>query len=614
MLIVVSVPSCRERLFRRSEREVSRKQAWALVILGLVLLPASFVFMSSVVSENENNNLLTIFGLIAIVIAFGALLWRFGFSQDSGIRINRFWLAAIFIYQTVIVAMFIGKVPYMKLAGEVWNLGSAYKQYHDISSFISISPERNADTWMHFFATWPFLGVYQGLFGVGIFQARFFYLLLGWLATPFLYLTVKHLYGKTSAYFTAIISILIPLHFNWSVSYIWVSTASAIALYYLFLFLHTHHCRPRIHLFLCGLFITSAIDGHPYGGAFIFMLAIVLIWELISNKEYSRKNVYFFLGYFFLGVSSYCLIYFFYHIVLPGVSIFELPQILQDTLSWERGLGEAALGVGFTYRNLWKMAQLYMFTNVFEFVILVVIVIYMCLSRNKAEKILLVTYFGSFVLIFSQLAHVNEFYWVFTMPFISIGFGAFSRALGVSLPKGKIGKVGLSFGGVFVLLTVLITYTLQAYQSANDVKSKERWDQTQTLAAIGREINLFLSNEDIVIAGDGGYYLGMPERLNYWTSFSFTWEIPKYWPLDPPQAIIVTLGQDEGYSGLAEWLVEHEFQAIECYPLASNRTEAKAAILYTLPELNVLISQENCTPEMLTWLAAYSSSRTHIVS
>ena len=91
------------------------------------------------------------------------------------------------------------------------------------------------------------------------------------------------------------------------------------------------------------------------------------------------------------------------------------------------------------------------------------------------------------------------------------------------------------------------------------------------------------------------------ELLEY--TFSFTWGLPKYWPLDPPQAIIVTLGLDEGYSGLADWLLEYDFQAVACYPIMSElNLNEWAAILYTLPELNLSVYAQNCAPEMLAWL------------
>ena len=600
-LMVVSVARWRQRLLKRPERVVPRRLAWALVLGGWVAFLVSYVSLSLFFPDNENHYLITSFGVIIVATSFGILLWRNGFIQESGLKVNRYWIVAVLIFQSVIVAIFIGKVPYIKLAGEVWGLGSAYKQFHDVSSFISIWPERNAHTWMHFFAIWPFLGAYQTLFGVGIFQARFFYLLLGWLATPFIYLTVRRLYGNTAAFFSAFISILIPIHFNWAPHHMWVSTATAIAIYFLVLYLFHSKDRKLCYLFLCGFTSISAVEGHPYGGAFAIMLGIIIFVESLK-KDVKQKNIFQPIAIFILGIVCYSAVYFLYHFVVPGVNILELPKILNYTLDWERGLGKATFGVGITYFNVWKMLQLYIFTNIFEFLLFMALVFYMCLSREKEEIVFLILFGGAYILIFSQLAHVNEYYWVFALPFISIGLGSVSRALHFYVTQDKTGKEVLTFGGVFVIVVLLTTYTLQVYQSSQDERSIERWKYTRDLAQIGREVNQLLPKEEILIAGDDGYYLGMPDRLNYWSSFSFTWNLPKYWPLDPPQAIIVTLGQDNDYSGLAGWLMVNDFQAIECFPILNAHNDAQAAILYTTPTLELTKLQNNCTAEMLAWL------------
>ena len=184
--------------------------------------------------------------------------------------------------------------------------------------------------------------------------------------------------------------------------------------------------------------------------------------------------------------------------------------------------------------------------------------------------------------------------------FVSLGIGSVSRALKFYVTQEKTGKEVLTFGGVFVLVVILTSYTLQVYQSSQDERSIERLSYTLVLTQIGREINQILPEEELVIAGNGGYYLGMPDRLNYWSSFSFTWEVPDFWPLDPPQAIIVTLGWDHGYSGLAGWLVENDFQVIECFPIMNARSDAQAAILYAHPELELPKLQQKCTSEMLS--------------
>ena len=331
-LMLVSIHRWRQRLLQRPERVVPRRLAWALVIGGWVALLVSYVSLSLFFPDNENHYLITSFGVITVATSFGILLWRNGFIQESGLKVNRYWIIAVLIFQTVIVALFISRVPYIKLAGEVWGLGSAYKQFHDVSSFISIWPERNAHTWMHFFATWPFLGAYQALFGVGMLQARFFYLLLGWLATPFIYLTARRLYGKTAAFFSAFISILIPIHFNWAPHHMWVPTATAISIYFLSLYLFHTKERKLSYIYLCGFTSISAVEGHPYGGAFAIMLGIILIIESLK-KDDKQKNRFLPITFFVFGILCCSAVYFLYHFVLPGVNVEEIPKIFSYTLS-----------------------------------------------------------------------------------------------------------------------------------------------------------------------------------------------------------------------------------------------------------------------------------------
>ena len=161
----------------------------------------------------------------------------------------------------------------------------------------------------------------------------------------------------------------------------------------------------------------------------------------------------------------------------------------------------------------------------------------------------------------------------------------------------------LPIGASYLLITVLCLYSIQSVITANSKGAILQRELINRYVEIGQEINEILPPEEIVIAGDNAYYLGMSHRLNYWNTFSFTWGLPEYWPLDPPQAIIVTLGLDEGYSGLADWLLQYDFQAVACYPIMSElNLNEWAAILYTLPELNLSVYAQNCTPEMLAWL------------
>ena len=75
---------------------------------------------------------------------------------------------------------------------------------------------------VHFFALWPFSGAFMQVAGAGLLQARFFYLLVGWLALPFLYLSARKRYSQVAALATVALASFIPLHYNWAVAYIQV--------------------------------------------------------------------------------------------------------------------------------------------------------------------------------------------------------------------------------------------------------------------------------------------------------------------------------------------------------------------------------------------------------
>ena len=110
-----------------------------------------------------------------------------------------------------------------------------------------------------------------------------FYLLLGRIATLFIYLTANRLYGSNAAFF------LIHKHTNSNPfclgsKYIWVSTAIVIAIYYLFLLLDSPYYHPILFTSLSSrLFPVSGAEGHPSGAAFTIMFGIIRITERLKR-------------------------------------------------------------------------------------------------------------------------------------------------------------------------------------------------------------------------------------------------------------------------------------------------------------------------------------------
>ena len=306
-----------------------------------------------------------------------------------------------------------------------------------------------------------------------------------------------------------------------------------------------------------------------------------------------------------MGCATFCLVWVGYHIVLPGLNLSEAIDSINKTYHWER----FALGDG-VKRNVlkpdfwWKVWLEYIFINPFEMILFLIVSINALWMRRKGDILLLGIWGGALFLIGIFLAHFGSHYYFFLFPMILILFGAWITDVFGKLAKDTKGNgFRLPIGASYLLISVLCLYSIQSMITAYSKAAIQQREFINRYVEIGREVNEMLPPEEIVIAGDNAYYLGMSHRLNYWDTFSFTWGLPEYWPPDPPQAIIVTLGLDEGYSGLADWLLQYDFQAVACYPIMSERILNEwATILYILPELNSPVSAQNCTPEMLAWL------------
>lgn len=597
-LIVVSIPRWRQRLLQRPERVVSRRLAWVLVTLGWLMLLVSFVLLHTVLPKHEEFELIIGFILLTELALVGVIYWWLGLGELRLSQRCLNWQIPIFISIMIpVLIAFHGKLPDYQLVDEIFVSGTAWKQAHDPFSLINISADRNAQTWANFSMLWPLAGFYMKVFGAGWLQARAFFLIVLYLASPFIYGLAGRLFGRTAGIFAVLLAFSIPLHHNWALSHGYVATATAIALY---AFVRAKQIEKHKYFwqFVCGFFALSAAEGHIYGLAFTFTIVLVQLWQLYVNRRQRRRDAYSLFITYLIGTTSFLVLWCVYHIGLADISLFDYPKIILQTYAWEDARGDRLSPF-----ILWKSLQLYAYINPYEMTIFVGSVLLATLRKQKEDLFLLFVLFVALLVISVFLAHINNFYFIFFMPFLCIlggkAFAGKHRVRDKTHPE-KSRSVSLLSIAIFVLILQL--FIIQLFEATNRQDSHMRLAEQREKAAIGSEIDQLLPIDEIVIAGGSGYFTGMHHRLNYWSSFSFTWEMPDYWPLDPPQAIIVTMGGDDGYSGLADWLVENDFQAIECYSISKARNEAFAAILYTLPELNLSQTQESCTPELLGWL------------
>ena len=597
-LLILGNSSWRNQLYKRRAQTTDKNKALYGIIVSWFVLPACYIFLRNVIPANDDRVLTINFVLIFVVVFIGGLFWWYRLGE---IHFNQRWLFLVFpIYLLILLPLIIalhGKIPEYRLIDEMFFSGTAWKQAHDPFSLINISADRNAQTWANFSMLTPLAGFYMKVFGAGWLQARAFFLFVLFLASPFIYGLTGRLFGRTAAIFAVLLAFSIPLHHNWALSHGYVATATAIALY-AFVRIKQIEKHKYFWQFVCGFFALSAVEGHFYGLAFTFTIVLVQLWQLYVDRRQRRRDAYSLFITYLIGTASFLVLWFVYHIALADISLFDYPEIISQTYAWEDARGDRLSPF-----ILWKSLQLYAFINPYEMTILIGSVLLATLRKQKEDLFLLFVLFVALLVISLVLAHINEYYFIFFMPFICIlggkAFASKNRVRDKTDPE-KSHSVSVLSIAIFVLILQL--FIIQLFEVTNRQDFYMRLAEQREKAAIGSEIDQLLPIDEIVIAGDSGYFTGMHHRLNYWTTFSFTWKLPKYWPLDPPQAIIVTLGADDGYSGLADWLVENDFQAIECYSISKARNEAFAAILYTLPKLNLSRTQESCTPELLGWL------------
>ena len=113
-----------------------------------------------------------------------------------------------------------------------------------------------------------------------------------------------------------------------------------------------------------------------------------------------------------------------------------------------------------------------------------------------------------------------------------------------------------------------------------------------------------LPAEDIVVAGTLELYLGMPQRLNFAGTCSFSWGKPEYWPLTEPTGNHPHARTGTGAVSDCLTMARSStiFSPARCFAVPG--VGDGVAILYLLPELMPEEVAIDCAPEDLAWLEA----------
>lgn len=603
-LLIISIPGVNALLQRRSAWTGTRRQAWYVLIAGLAFLPLLWLLLRRVLFV-EKDPVVALFAsliLMTVVAIVTTIMWQSG-AASLIVSLPPFLpllLLLLFAGQLLLTAHFSGQSPTIVLTDETRIVGASLRQFAFPDRFVLLHPDRNASTWFYFQGYWVLGGAWMNFLGAGVQQLRFLNTLVAWLGIPFLFVTARRLFGHFPALIAAVCGIVFPIHFVSARSDIWVATATIIAFYCFVAARNPKASRVRLLSFICGALALSAIDGHPYGSAFALMFCLLhvpMFLRLVRRRAPGNERKA--LTGFLAGFSVYSLAWFMYHVILPGVNPATLPAVIEATMDIETSRGAATHGTGPTIENLIKFVQLLLYSNPYVFVTSSLGLLVTLRYGGANGKSSLFVALGAGTIILLTLAHFTKSYAVFWLPFMCLWTGAGLAGLFRSPEKPEDrDERQLTLGALYLMLALVLLCTIQVVETAEIYR--HNYELAWQLSEIGQEIDRMLPQEDIALAGTEQFSLGMPWRLNFGGSCSFTRDDPKYWPLDQPQAVISTPGRDKGCHELAGWLTEHNFKPARCF--TGHDLGEGVSILYLSPELMTADVAVDCTPAQLALL------------
>ena len=611
----LSVPAIRERIFREVPGELSQRAVNMFVYVGILSIPVVYLLLVYISQENswsfELRYTISVLSIL-YVLALAFLLHRYRQLRADYRGVSWHWIILLlFLFHVVFIALVFGDIPEINTVDEPWEVGNSILNIKNFGSSSNLRPEFNSENWLFN----PFMlavsGAVQLLIGAGWLQARAFYLVVGVLACPFVYLTAKRLYGSIAGWSAALLAFYIPLHYNWGRPDIWVATATAIAIYCYFFALDSDGKRARVASFACGFFIVSTIDGHFYGIAFAVVFCLLHLWEQLRHFRNHRWRLQPAFTYFTLGCAAFSLFWLWYHVYLPGIYLEDIPRLFTQTWDWQLEVyATDTTGIARIAENAYRMLRRYIiYQQPFELFLYIFLVAIAIIRRKRGDLILLSIFVGSLLVFVSIIAHQNKYYFVFWMPFLAVWFGGFTQDI-----CGRVNCAGsfnkrISNGALLFLVVILTMYEGRAIEVATNPSLIRRRQEFESLIEAGRRFDELLPDEeDIVIFGNLPFYLGMPLRVNYHARLFEEPIVSHDLSPQPPEAFILLLGYHEWWPHIADYINEYPFVAAECIPMGDldaiwgRQDRNYTAALFLHPNYAPDNPPPSCTPEMLAWL------------
>ncbi len=534
----------------------SRTFAWAVVAGGTALLGLMWLFLPG----SSHLPPMILFRLYLAALIFAGMLILLRASGTFGLLLSERWstllVIALITLAVALTALYVGQVPPSRYFDEAWVANWGWTLFTTGEARALMFPRRPLE--YSALATWlplPALGAWLNVTGVTLEMARLFWLFLGWLGAPFIYLTAHRLYGKVAALFALALACILPLSHDYVRADMFVSTTVAAALYCLVRARDTGSLRWH---FAVGVLAAMAVEGHQYGARFAFVFGFVYLvdylWLLWKERRWQWNPAFW---AYVAGGLSYLAVFILIHAVVWGnINVVSAIDVLRKFYANESAISNAPT----LLNRIVDVTQVWTVRYLVEHPIELMLAFFGMLAafrrRRQEDILLLATLLLSLGLFLFMLTHPNPYYWIHNLPFIAVLAGAFLAEI-AGAHKTVLNFAALAgMGAVVILLSANIHLTATRSQNAD------------RLIEIGEEINAMLPEEIERVAGWQVYYFGLSDRQfvsteNFIDKPGEDWL--RDWNVEPPQAIILTRGLDDMHQNIYDYISANGMAVAQCF-------------------------------------------------
>jgi len=477
---------------------------WLVILLGVLCLAIMWIALPPI-WELSIAALPRLYFIGLIFIGQQLILRAADTEQQTvSLRAVKILVLVMILLALTLVIVFIGRVPHIEVFDEPYELSFSWAIFQTGAFTWPMGPQMMdaRQLALYPYILHPLNGLWMSVAGLGLVQARLFFLVFGWASLLFIYLTARHLYGNYAALAAVAIGAFIPLRHDFIRPDMLIVLTTAAGLY---LLVTARSNKSNLRHYLAGLVVAFGIEGHPYAIRFALAFAVIYLVEYGQLLRSTRRwHWYTPFWLFVLGGLTHAVFFVIAHMaIVPGG--FNL-----------RAAGEVStIEVGFSANaqlpflariladNLLHY-RLYFQLHMAEVLIALVAAIGAIRRWQSADKLLLAIWAVALALGAFMLVHVNAYSWIYNMPFMAILGGALIAQLAASMNRERVALV--SVASLCLIVTAL---------SSDTILTGTRPSVAEPFIEVGRKIDHLLPADIPTVIGNRVYYLAILDHRRY---------------------------------------------------------------------------------------------------